>query len=79
MTEANHEGVSVDYACALAGKTVLIDRTYTLRVSRTGKRMGRALSAVDCSNKDHCVVASHTADGTVYDWSRCIFLHPPAP
>ena len=78
MTEANHESVSVDFSCVLAGKTVLIDRTYTLRVSRAGKRLGRELSSTDCSNKDDCVIATHTAAGTVYDWAKCIFLHPPA-
>lgn len=78
MTQATHESISLDFTCAVVGKTVLIDRIYTVRVSRAGKRLGRELSSIDCSHKDSCAVASHSASGIVYDWSRCIFLHPPS-
>lgn len=73
------ESTTIDFNCSLAAGTVQITRDYELRVSRTGKRMGRGLARTDCSHKDSCGIASQDATGTTYDWSRCVFLHPPAP
>jgi hypothetical protein len=71
-----NETSTVDFACPLAGQRVQIRRDYRQNVSRTGKRMGRELAGTDCSNKDHCGIASGDAAAPVYDWLACVYLHP---
>ena len=78
MTQPTHEHTTLDFNCPLVGKGVQIHLTDSVRVSRSGKHLGRAAVSTDCSDKDHCIVAVRTADTVSYDWSRCAFLRPPA-
>ncbi len=77
MTQVAQENVSLDFNCPLVSKSVQIERIYSVLVSRSGKHRGRTLLSTDCSDKDHCVVATRQPDGVVYDWSRCVFVNPP--
>lgn len=78
MTHTTQENTTQDFHCSLAQQTVMIDRTFEIRVSRAGKRMGRSVADFNCSGKNTCGIASQGEGGTVYDWSRCVFQHPPA-
>jgi hypothetical protein len=75
--QAPSESTTVDFSCSLTAKTVHVTLDYTLNVSRAGKRMGRRLSHVDCSNKDNCPIATRDGTGTTYDWSSCVYVHAP--
>ncbi len=78
MIQPTHEYTTLDFSCPVVGRSVKVDRTDVVRVSRSGKHMGRAAVSTDCSDKDHCLVATRQGDGGVaYDWSKCAFLHPP--
>jgi hypothetical protein len=71
------EGTVLDFHCSLTGKSVKIRLEHQLNVSRAGKRMGRQLSKIDCSNKDLCPIASSHEGSTTYDWAQCVYAHPP--
>jgi hypothetical protein len=76
MTETTQETSTMDFNCPAAGKLVVIHSTCAIRVSRAGKRLGRQATETNCSNKDHCLIATHTDGGVVHDWSKCVYLHP---
>ncbi len=78
MTQAAQENVSLDFNCPLVGRSVQIERVYSVLVSRSGKHRGRTLQSTDCSDKDHCPVAVRQDEQVAYDWSRCAFVNPPA-
>lgn len=75
--QTSSEGTALDFHCSLTGKTVQIRLEHKLNVSRAGKRMGRQLSKIDCSNKDACPIASRQDGSTTYDWEQCVYAHPP--
>ena len=75
--QTSSEGTALDFHCSLTGQTVKILLEHTLNVSRAGKRMGRQLSKIDCSNKDSCPIASSHEGSTTYDWAQCVYAHPP--
>lgn len=76
MTDTTQEIATMDFNCPAAGKLVVIHSSYAIRVSRAGKRLGRQAAQTDCSNKDHCLIATTTANGIVHDWDKCVYLHP---
>lgn len=76
---SSSEGTSLDFHCALTGKSVQIRLEHQLNVSRAGKRMGRQLAKIDCSNKASCPIASSHEGSTTYDWAQCVYVHPPQP
>jgi hypothetical protein len=78
MTDTTQEIAKMDFNCPAAGKLVVVHSTYAIQVSRAGKRLGRRATETDCSNKDHCLIATHTAQGVVHDWARCLYLNPAA-
>lgn len=76
MTHNTQEHTQLDFQCPLVGQGVKISQTHAIRVSRAGKRLGRTVAETECSHKDHCGIARQEPEGTVYDWSRCAFVHP---
>ena len=74
---SSSEGTLLDFRCSLTGVTVQIRLEHQLNVSRAGKRMGRQLAKIDCSNKARCPIASSHEGSTTYDWARCVYVHPP--
>jgi hypothetical protein len=76
MTDTTQEIATMDFNCPAAGKLVVIHSTYAIRVSRAGKRLGRQATETDCSNQDHCLIATHGPEGVTHDWAKCVYLHP---
>ena len=74
--EQTIEHTRLDFHCPTVNQDVQIDRSFAIRVSRAGKRLGRTAADTNCSHKDVCGIAQPGDAGTVYDWGRCAYLHP---
>jgi hypothetical protein len=77
MTQTQHEYKTLSFNCSAVARVIKIDREYKIRVTRSGEELGRIISKTDCSDKDNCLIATRHGMGTSYDWSKCVFLHPP--
>jgi len=74
MNRTKHESRTLPFACQLVGKTVDIHQDMTVRVGSSGEELTRFATASECSERDNCPIATHTAGGTTYDISRCEFV-----
>ncbi|CAD5369114.1 hypothetical protein RA210_U100032 [Rubrivivax sp. A210] len=76
MIEPQVETTTVDFNCPAVSRAVRVSREYKVQVTRSGKFLGRAMASTDCSDKSDCPVSIPGGDAPVYDWDRCVFLHP---
>jgi len=74
MSQTRIEMTTTRYECPVAGRAVSIRRTWKVTSDEYGVEQKRVATCHACDSKEKCIVATHTASGTSYDWSKCAWL-----
>jgi hypothetical protein len=74
MSRTYPEYTDTRFPCPVARETVTVSQAWRCR-RRPDGTVSRIAIRTACDNQDRCVVATHRAMSTSYDWTRCAFVN----